>query len=63
MVYWSVAEISFKEYISIFSSGGHFGPVVQEEMSFKRFLIWSSGGPPVLGSVNIYVIYGSGDVV
>ena len=23
-----------------------FGPVVQE-MSFKRFLIWSSGGPPV----------------
>ena len=21
-----------------------FGPVVQEEMSFKRFLIWSSGG-------------------
>ena len=24
-----------------------FGPVVQEEVSFKSFLIWSSGGPPV----------------
>ena len=24
-----------------------FGSVVQEEMSFKRLLIWSSGGPPV----------------
>ena len=24
-----------------------FGSVVQEKMSFKRFLIWSSGRPPV----------------
>ena len=24
-----------------------FGPVVQEEMSFERILIWSSCGPPV----------------
>ena len=23
-----------------------FGSVVQVEMSFKRFLIWSDGGPP-----------------
>ena len=31
-----------------------FGPVVQEEMSFKRFLIWSSGGPCVLWSGTKY---------
>ena len=24
-----------------------FGPVVQEDMAFKRFLIWSPGGSPV----------------
>ena len=30
------------------------GPVVKEEMSFKRFLIWSSGGPPVWCSKTIY---------
>ena len=33
-----------------------FGPVVQEEMSFKRFLIWSSGGPCVVWSGTIYAI-------
>ena len=32
-----------------------FGPVVQE-MSFKRFLIWSSGGPPVGLSRTIFQI-------
>ena len=32
-----------------------FGPVVQE-MSFKRFLIWSSGGPSVQWSGTIYAI-------
>ena len=32
------------------------GPVVQE-LSFKRFLIWSSGGPPVWCSKTIYAIY------
>ena len=31
-----------------------FGQVVQVEMSFKRFLIWSSGGPPVQWSGTIY---------
>ena len=29
------------------------GPVVQEEMSFERFLIWSSCGPPVQWSGTI----------
>ena len=37
-----------------------FGPVVQEEMSFKRFLIWSSGGPPVQWSGTIYAILKEG---
>ena len=34
--------------------------VVQEEMSFKRFLIWSSGGPPVQWSKTIYAILKEG---
>ena len=33
-------EISFKNYFE-------FGPVVQEEISFKKNIIWSSGGPCV----------------
>ena len=33
-----------------------FGPVVQEEMLFKKFLIWSSGGPPVQWNGTIYSI-------
>ena len=37
-----------------------FGPVVQEDMSFKRFLIWSSGGPPVWWSKIIYAILKEG---
>ena len=37
-----------------------FGPVVQEEMSFKRFLIWSSGNPPVQWSGIIYAILNEG---
>ena len=32
-----------------------FGPVVQEEMPLKIFLIWSSGGPFVKGGT-IYAI-------
>ena len=32
-----------------------FEPVVQE-MSFKRFLIWSSGDPPVQWSGTFYAI-------
>ena len=36
-----------------------FGPMVQEEMAFKRFLIWSSGGPPVQ-SRTIYAILKEG---
>ena len=30
------------------------GHVVQEEMSFKIFLIWSSDNPPIQWSRNIY---------
>ena len=30
--------------------------MVQEEMMFKRFLIWSSGGPPVWLKGTIYAI-------
>ena len=37
-----------------------FGPVVQEEMLFKRFLIWSSGNPPVQWSGIIYAILKEG---
>ena len=37
-----------------------FGRVVQEEMSFKRFLILSSGGPCVLWSRTIYAIWVEG---
>ena len=36
-----------------------FRPVVQE-MSFKRFLIWSSVGPPVQWSGTIYAILKEG---
>ena len=31
--------------------------MVQEEMSFKRFLIWGSGGPPVQWSRTFYAIW------
>ena len=37
-----------------------FESVVQEEMSFKRFLIWSSGYPPVQWSKTIYAILKEG---
>ena len=37
-----------------------FGSVVQEEMSFKRFLIWSSGDPPVQWSKTICAILKEG---
>ena len=37
----------------------NFGPVVQE-MSFKRFLIWSSGGPLVQSMDIIYAIVEEG---
>ena len=37
-----------------------FGPVVQEEMPFKRLLIWSSSGPPVQWSGTIYAILKEG---
>ena len=37
-----------------------FGPVVQEEISFKIFLIWSSGGSPVQWSETIYAILKEG---
>ena len=40
----------YKELIS------EFGPVVQEEMLFIGFLIWSSGGPPVQWRGTIYAI-------
>ena len=33
-----------------------FGPGVQEAMSFKGFLIWSSGGPCVRWGRTIYAI-------
>ena len=36
------------------------GPMVQEEMSFKRFLIWSCGSPPVQWSGTIYAIFEEG---
>ena len=36
-----------------------FGSVV-EKMSFKRFLIWSSGDPPVQWSRTIYAILNEG---
>ena len=34
--------------------------MVQEEWSFKRFLIWSSGGPPVQWSRTIYALLKEG---
>ena len=37
-----------------------FGPVVQEEMSFKKFLIWSSGNPPVQWSGIIFAFLKEG---
>ena len=37
-----------------------FEQVVQEEKLFKRFLIWSSGGPPVQWSGPIYAILKEG---
>ena len=38
------------------------GSVVQEEMSFKIFLIWTSGDPPVQWSVTIYAILKEGNM-
>ena len=37
-----------------------FGSAGQEEMSFKRFLIWSSGSPPVQWSRTICAILKEG---
>ena len=37
-----------------------FAPVVEEEMLFERFLIWSSGSPPVWWSRTIYAILKEG---
>ena len=37
-----------------------FGSEVQEKMSFKRFLIWSSGDPPDQWSGTIYAILKEG---
>ena len=37
-----------------------FGSVVQEEMLFIRFLIWSSGSPLVWWSQTIYAILKEG---
>ena len=34
----------------------NFGPVIQVKMSFKRFLIWSSGGPCFQWSGTVYAI-------
>ena len=34
--------------------------MVQGEISFKRFLIWSSGSPPVLWSGTIFAILKKG---
>ena len=34
-----------------------FGPVVQEEITFERFLIWSSGSHPAQWSRTIYAIF------
>ena len=53
------------EQFVLFGRGHHeeqfcFGPVVQEEVSFKRFLIWSSCGPHVQWSGTIYAILKEG---
>ena len=45
---------------TILRNNFEFGSVVQEEMSFKRFLIWSSGDPPVQWSRTIYAILKEG---
>ena len=37
-----------------------FGPVVQEEISFNKILIWSSGGLQFRWSGTIYVILKEG---
>ena len=36
--------------------------MVQEQISFKRFIIWSSGGPPAPWSGTIYAILNEGDM-
>ena len=47
-------------YEKQFGNYYEFGLVVQEKMSFKRFLIWSSGDPPVQWSGIIYAILKEG---
>ena len=47
-------------YEEQFCSYFEFGPVVQEEMSVKRFPIWSSGCPHVQWSGTIYAILKEG---
>ena len=34
--------------------------MVQEDLAFKRFLIWNSGGPPIQWSRTIYAIFKEG---
>ena len=36
------------------------GSVVDEEMSFKSFIFWSSGGPPIQWSKTIYAMLKEG---
>ena len=42
----TICAISVEGIVRNNSVNFEFGPVVQD-MSFKRFLIWSIGGPPV----------------
>ena len=45
---------------TILRNHSEFGPVVEEEMSFKIFLIWSSGSPCVRWSRTICAILKEG---
>ena len=47
-----------EQFCEIILNLGH--AVVQEAMSFKRFPIWNSGGPPVRWSGPIYAILKEG---
>ena len=48
--------ITWNNFVKLFE----FGSVAQEKMSFKRFLIWSSGSPPVWCYRTIYAILKEG---
>ena len=59
VIIWAIFVEGIKRNYSV-KSFFEFEYMVQEEMSFKILLIWSSGDPPVQWSRTIYLILKAG---